>query len=177
MSLIFNMLPRLLIAFLPSSNHLLISWLQSPSAMILEPKKIKYLSLFPLLSHLFAMKWWDQMPTFYFLECWVLSQLWSSQPRWSWWCDHLPRARHPGWEVKWALGSIPMNKASGGDGIPVELFQMMLWKCCTQYSKFGKLNSGLRTGKGKFSFQPQRKAMPKNAQTITQLHSSHTIVK
>jgi len=76
-------------------------------------------------------------------------------------------------EIKWALGSITMNKASGGDGIPVELFQivkMMLRKCCTPYaSKFGKLRSGHWTGKGQFSFQSQRKAMPKNAQTTTQL--------
>ena len=52
----------------------------------------------------------------------------------------------------------------------------MLPKCCTRYaSKFGKLSSGHRTGKGQFSFQSQRKAMPKNAQTTTQLHSSpHT---
>ena len=55
---------------------------------------------------------------------------------------------------------------------------MMLWKCYTEYaSKFGKLSSGHRTGKGHFSFQFQRKAMPKNAQTIAQLHSSHTLVK
>ena len=54
----------------------------------------------------------------------------------------------------------------------------MLWKCCTQYaSKFGKLSSGHRTGKGQFSFQSQRKAMPKNVQTTAQLHSSHTLVK
>ena len=47
--------------------------------------------------------------------------------------------------------------------------------CCTQYaSKFGKLSSGHRTGKGQFSFQFQRKAMPKNVQTTAQLHSSHT---
>ena len=81
--------------------------------------------------------------------------------------------------VRWALGSITMNKASGGDGIPVELFQileMMLWKCCTQYAnKFGKLSIGHRTGKGQFSFQSQRKAMPKNVQTTSQLHSSHTL--
>ena len=52
----------------------------------------------------------------------------------------------------------------------------MLWKCCTQYSsKIRKLGSGHRIGKGKFSFQ--RKAMPKNSQTNTQLHSSHTLVK
>ena len=54
-------------------------------------------------------------------------------------------------EVKWALGSITINKASGGDGIPAELFQilkMMLLKRCTPYaSKFGKLSSGHRTGK------------------------------
>ena len=52
----------------------------------------------------------------------------------------------------------------------------MLSKCCTQYaSKFGKLSSGHRTGKGQFSFQFQRKAMPNNVQTTTQLHSSHTL--
>ena len=57
-------------------------------------------------------------------------------------------------------------------------WKMMLWKCYTQYaSKFGKLSSGHRTGKGQFSFQSQRKAMPKNAQTTTQLHSSHTLAK
>ena len=53
----------------------------------------------------------------------------------------------------------------------------MLWKSCTQYaSKFGKLSSGHRTGKGQFSVQSQRKAIPKNASTTTQLHSSHTLV-
>ena len=55
---------------------------------------------------------------------------------------------------------------------------MMLWKCYIEYvSKFGRLSSGYRTGKGQFSFQSQRKAMPKNAQTTAQLHSSHTLVK
>ena len=88
-------------------------------------------------------------------------------------------------EVKWALESITMNKTSGGDGIPVELFQILkddavkllhsIWKLSA--SKFGKLSSGHRTGKGQFSFQSQRKAMPKNAQTTTQLHSSHPLVK
>ena len=86
-----------------------------------------------------------------------------------------------GCEVKWALESITTNKASGGDGIPVSYFKswkMMLSKCCTLYArKFGKLSSGHRTGKCPFSFQPQRKAMPKNAQTITQLRSPHTRVR
>ena len=84
-------------------------------------------------------------------------------------------------EVKWALGSITTNKASGGDGIPVELFQILkddavkvLYLIC---SKFGKLSSGHRTGKCQFSFQSQRKAMPKNAQTTAQLHSFHTLAK
>ena len=82
------------------------------------------------------------------------------------------------YEVKWALGSITTNKASGADGIPVELFQilkMMLLKCCTQYvSKFGKLSSGHRTGKGQFSFQSQRKVEPKNAQITTTALISHS---
>ena len=84
-------------------------------------------------------------------------------------------------EVNWALGSITTNKASGSDGIPVELFQIpkddavkVLHSMCQQ---FGKLSSGHRTGKGQFSFQSQRKAMSKNAQTTTQLHSSHILVK
>ena len=73
------------------------------------------------------------------------------------------------------------NKASGGDGIPVELFQILkddAVKCCTQYdSKSGKLSSGHRTGKGQFSFQSQRKAMPNNVQTTAQMHLSHTLAK
>ena len=73
-------------------------------------------------------------------------------------------------EVKWALESITMNKASGGGGNPVELFQILnddavkvLHSICQQ---FGKLSSIHRTGKGQFSFQSQRKAIPNNAQTI-----------
>ena len=55
MSLLFNMLSRLVITFLPRIKRLLISWLQSPSAVILKPKKIN-VSQFPLFPHLFAMK-------------------------------------------------------------------------------------------------------------------------
>ena len=74
MSLLLNMLSGLVTAFLLRSKHLLISWLQSLSTVILEPKEIKSVtvSIFP---HLFAMKWWDQMPWSWFFECWVLSQL------------------------------------------------------------------------------------------------------
>ena len=74
-----------------------------------------------------------------------------------------------------------MNKASGGDGIPVELFQILkdyavkvLYSICQQ---IGKLSSGNRTGKGQFSFQSQRRAMSKNVQTTAQLHSSHMLAK
>ena len=59
-------------------------------------------------------------------------------------------------EVKWALGSITIIKASGGDGILVEPFQILkddAVKCCTQYaSKFAKLSSSHRTGERQFSF-------------------------
>ena len=58
----------------------------------------------------------------------------------------------------------------------------MLWECCTQYaSKFRKLSSGHRTRKGQFSFQSQRKAMPKNVQTTAQKaltsHASKVMLK
>ena len=81
-------------------------------------------------------------------------------------------------DVKWALGSITTNKASGGDKIPDKLFQILkddavevLHSICHES---GKLSSGYRTGKGQFPFQSQRKAMPKNVQSTSQLHSSHT---
>ena len=84
-------------------------------------------------------------------------------------------------EVKWGLRKITTNKARGGDEIPVELFQILkddavkvLHSICQQ---FRKLSSGHRTGKGQFSFQSQRKAMPKNAQTTAKLHSFHTLTK
>ena len=84
-------------------------------------------------------------------------------------------------KVMSALGSITVNKASGEDGIPVELFQILqddVMKCCTQYaSKSGKRSTDHRTGKGQFSFQYQRKAMSKNTQTNIRLLSSHTLVK
>ena len=78
-------------------------------------------------------------------------------------------------EVKWALGSITKNKASGGDGIPVELFQILkdnavkvLHSICEQIRKTQQCHGA---GKGQFSFQSQRKAMAKNVQTTTQVHS------
>ena len=74
-----------------------------------------------------------------------------------------------------------MNKASGSDRIPAELFQILkdkAFKCCTQYaSKYEKLSSGHWTGKGQFSFQSQRRAMPKNVQTTTQLLSFHILAR
>ena len=70
------MLSRLVITFLPRSKCLLISWLQLPSTVILDPRKIKPVTI-SFFSHLFAMKWWDWMPWSYFSEYWVLSQFFS----------------------------------------------------------------------------------------------------
>ena len=81
-------------------------------------------------------------------------------------------------DVKWALGSISTNKASRGDGIPIELFQVLkddavkvLHSVCQQ---IWKTQQRPQDWQNQFSFQSQRKAMPKNAQTTAQLHSSHT---
>ena len=85
-------------------------------------------------------------------------------------------------EVNWALGSITMNKASGGDGIPIDLFQILKDDAVERAAPSMPANlenSAVATGlkKSKFSFQSQSKAMTKNAQTTTQLHSSHKPVK
>ena len=84
-------------------------------------------------------------------------------------------------EVKWDLGSITMNKTSGGDGILVKLFQIlkddavkMLHSICQQ---IWKTQQWPQDWKSQFSFQSQRKAMPKKAQTNAQLHSSHALAK
>ena len=84
-------------------------------------------------------------------------------------------------EVKQALESITMNKASGGDGIPVELFQILkddavkvLHSICQEIWKTQQWSQDWNS---QFSFQSQRKAMPKNAQATAQLHSSHMLAK
>ena len=84
-------------------------------------------------------------------------------------------------EVKWALGGITMNKASGGDGIPVELFQILkddavkvVYSICQQMWKTQQWPQDWKRS----VFIPilcQRKAMSKNVQTTAQLHSSHTL--
>ena len=89
-------------------------------------------------------------------------------------------------EVKWTLKSITTNKASGGDGIPVELFQILKDDAVLHDPESAALNmpanlenSAVATGLEKVCFHsnPQKKAMPKNAQTMAQLHSSHMLVK
>ena len=83
-------------------------------------------------------------------------------------------------KVKWALGSITMNTASGGDGIPEILKgdSVTLNSATLNIpSKFGKLSSGHSTGKGRFSSQSPIKGMPKNVYKTAQLHSSHTLAK
>ena len=76
---------------------------------------------------------------------------------------------------------IAINRDSGGDGIPVKLFQILkddtvkvLHSICQQ---IWKTQQWPQDGKGQFSFQSQRKAMPKNVQTTAQLHSYYTLVK
>ena len=84
-------------------------------------------------------------------------------------------------EVKWVLGSITTNKASGGDRISVELFQILkddavkvlLHSICQQ---IWKTQQWPQVGKGQFSFQSQRKAIPKNAQTLI-THDSKVMLK
>ena len=85
------------------------------------------------------------------------------------------------YEVKWALESTTMNKASGGDGIPVELFQILegdavkvLHSICQQ---IWKTQQWPQDWKRSVFIPIAKKTMPENAQTITQLHSSHTLVK
>ena len=98
------MLSRLVITFLPRTKHLLISWLQSPSAVILKPKKIKSVTVSivsPSICHE-AMRPYNHTGVITHLEPDILE------------C-----------EVKRALASITRNKASGGDGIPVELFHIL----------------------------------------------------
>ena len=85
------------------------------------------------------------------------------------------------YEVKWALGSITTNKASGGDGIPAELFQILKDDAVkvlhSIHQQMWKTQQWPQDWKGQFSFQFQRKARQKNAQTTSQLHSSHMLVK
>ena len=84
-------------------------------------------------------------------------------------------------EVKWTLGSITTKKASGGDGIPAELFQMLKDDAVKVLhlirQQFGKPISGHRTGKDQFSFQFQRGAIPRNVQITIQLCSFHLLVR
>ena len=84
-------------------------------------------------------------------------------------------------EVRWALGSITTNKVNGGDGIPVELYQILkdaavkvLHSICQQ---IWKTQQWSQDWKDQFSFQSQRKAVPKNVQTTAKLHRSHSLVK
>ena len=87
-------------------------------------------------------------------------------------------------EVKWVLGRITMKKASGGDGIPVELFQILkddavkvLHSICWQILKTQHWPQDWKRSVFIPFLSSQRKAMPKNAETTTQLHSSRTLVK
>ena len=104
MSLLFNVLPRLVITFLPRSKRLLISWLQSPSAVILEPKKIKSDTVSTVSHEMGPMKWWNQMPWSSFSECWALSQLFHSPLSLSSWSS-LPKTN----DNPWPKTTLPLS--------------------------------------------------------------------
>ena len=80
-------------------------------------------------------------------------------------------------KIKWALGSITKDKANGGDGTPAELFQTLKDDAVKVVHSTHQQIWKTQTGKGQFSFQSQRRAVPKNVQNTTQLHSSHTLPK
>ena len=161
MSLLFNMLSRLVITFFPRSKCLLISWLQSPSAVILEPRKIKsdtVSTISPSISHEVVG------PDAMIFIFWMLSQLFHSPLSLS---SRGPD-NHDGvitclesdileCKVKWALGSITMNKASGGDGIPTELFQILKDNAVNVLHSICQQIWETRQWKGQFSFQSQER--------------------
>ena len=98
-------------------------------------------------------------------------------------CDHTPRARHPGCKVKWALGSITANKASGAEVIPVELFQILkddavkvLHSICQQIWKTQQWH---RTGKDRLHSNPKERQCQRmyNDHTIVISHASKVMLK
>ena len=99
------------------------------------------------------------------------------------WANHFTEVVKPHilqCEVKWALGNtgVKLVEVMELQLSYLKSWKMMLLKCCTQYaSKFGKLSSGHRTGKGQFSFQSQRRAIPKIIQTTVQLCSLHMLAR
>ena len=131
-------------------------------------------------------RWWEYKEEWYkiVLRNWKTIIVWSLTWKryWNRYSIHL-EGDILKCEIKWALGSITTNKASGSDRIPAEFFffffksySIMLLKCCIQYvTKFGKLNNLHRTGKDQLSFQSQRRAMPKNVQATIQLSSLHML--
>ena len=160
-------------SFLSRSKCLLISWLQAPSALILEPLKIKSVTVSivsPSICHevigpdAIILVFWMlrfkpafSLSSFTFIKGLFNSSLLSAisvvSSAYLRLLIFLPEIL----TLAWAS--------------PSSAFHTIYYA-----SKFGKLSSGHRTGKGQFSFQSQRKAMPKNAQATTQLHSSHTLV-
>ena len=179
MSLLFNMLSRLVITFLPRSKRLLISWLQSPSAVIVKLRKIKSATVSTVSSSIcqgvmgpdaMILVFWmlSVKPTFSLLSFTFIKRLFSSSslsairvvssaylrlliflP-----AIFIPACASSSPAFLMMYSAYKLNKQ--GDNILLSYFKswkMMLWKCCTQYiSKFGKLSSGHRTGKGQFSF-------------------------
>ena len=171
MSLLLNMLSRLVITFLPRNKRLLISWLQSPSAVILEPQKIKDRNGMDLTEAKDINKRWQEYTELYKKDLHVPD-------------NHNGVITHTHLEpdileceAKWALGSITRNKENGGDGISAKLFQILkddsvkvLHSICQQ---IWKTQQWPQDWKRSVFIESQRK----DAQTTAQLHLSHTLVK
>ena len=168
LALLFNMLSRLVIAFLPRSKCLLISWLQSPSAVILGPMKIKSISLSIVsssichevmgLNAMISVFWMLSFkPAFSLSSFTFIKRLFSSSLL----------------SAIWVVSSAHLR-------LLLVLHPAQHFPWCTLHSRcqqIWKTQQWPQDWKGQFSFQSQRKAMPKNAQTTAQLHSSHILVK
>ena len=138
MSLLFNMLSLLIIAFLPRNKHLLISWLQWPSAMILESPKIKSLTV-SMVSPSICHEVMDQMPWSSFSECWVLSQLFHSPLSLSSRGSSLSAIR--------VVSSVYLR-------LLIYLPETLIPACASSRSTFHKMNSAYELNKQGYHIQP-----------------------
>ena len=182
MSRLFNTQSRLVITFLPRSKCLLISWLQSPSAVTLEPPKIRSATVSTLCHEVMGSDiiWYLSFSlrltsfsmvvsrSFHVAANSLMKKEWNKLP-YCYFNSYYLNIKIP---LEGILLWFQLRILSWG------IWMSWIWIIYLEWmTKSGKLSSGHRTGKGQFSFQSQRKALPKNAQTTAQLHSSHMLAK
>ena len=111
------------------TKHLLIPWLQSPSAVILEPNKIN-LSLFPLFPLLFTMKWGDKIWWSWFFECWILRQLFHTHTHihaYMYICIHIQAVKNlPAMQETW-FRSLDWQNPWRREWLPISVFLKIPW--------------------------------------------------